>query len=44
MVTDKIIPCYIYGKEDRWLPEIIENDNEKKKVIDFMNGLRETPE
>lgn len=43
---DNIIPCYLYtgttGYES-WLPSIIENNDEKQKVLDFMNGLVDTP-
>lgn len=43
---DNIIPCYIYtgiqGYES-WIPSIIENIDEKQKVLDFMNGLVDSP-
>lgn len=42
-----IIPCYLYTNVDNiyesWIPSIIENDIEKQKVLDFMNGLIDTP-
>ena len=44
--NDNIIPCYLYtGKSgyESWIPSIIENNEEKQKVIDFMNGLIESP-
>lgn len=45
---DNIIPCYLYSSKDfsnyeSWLPSVIETEEEKKKVIDFMNGLIDKP-
>ena len=44
--SDNIIPCYLYTGEsgyDSWIPSVIENESEKKRVLDFMNGLVESP-
>lgn len=44
--NSNIIPCYLYSKKDgyeRLIPDIIKDETEKQKVIDFMHGLRETP-
>ena len=39
-----IIPCYAYGGEvNNYQPAPIENEEEKQKVLDFMNGLEESP-
>ena len=45
---DNIIPCYLYSSNDHsnyesWIPSVIENIEEKKRVIDFMNGIVDTP-
>ena len=43
---ENIIPCYLYtGKTgfESWIPSIIENEEEKQKVINFMNGVVDTP-
>ena len=43
---DEFIPCYLYtGNEDyeSWLPSVITDKNEKKQVLDFMNGLVSSP-
>ena len=40
----EIIPCYVYtGETNNWKPEIIEDEQQKKQVIDFMNGLIDKP-
>ena len=42
-----IIPCYLYSSKigyEKWQPDIITNEDEKQKVIDFMNNLRSTPD
>ena len=47
VVTDNIIPCYLYSSNEgyeRWLPGVIKNQDEKQKVLDFMNGKRERPD
>ncbi len=44
--TDKVIPCYLYSTNsgyEKWLPKVIENEDEKKKVLDFMSWLRDKP-
>ena len=44
--TDKVIPCYLYSTNsgyEKWLPKVIENNDEKKKVLDFMSWLRDKP-
>ena len=44
--NDNIIPCYLYTTEtgyESWIPSIIENTEEKQKVLDFMNNLRDEP-
>ena len=41
-----IIPCYLYSSGtgyESWIPSIITNENEKQKVLDFMNGLTDSP-
>ncbi len=43
---DEVIPCYLYSGTsgyDKWLPGVITNEDEKQKVLDFMNWLRDTP-
>ena len=46
-ITDKtydMIPCYVYtGDTNNWQPEIIEDEDIKQRVLDFMNGLLESP-
>ncbi len=44
--TDKVIPCYLYSTNygyEKWLPKVIENSDEKQKVLDFMSWLRDKP-
>jgi len=44
--SSNIIPCYLYSKGEgysKWIPDIIEDLEEKQRVIDFMNGLRDFP-
>ena len=44
--TDNLIPCYLYTGIDgyeSWIPSVIENEEEKQKVIDFMNNLVTEP-
>ena len=43
---DNIIPCYLYTGNDiyeSWIPSVINNKDEKQKVLDFMNGLVDSP-
>ncbi len=43
-VSTDIIPCYVYtGNTNNWQPDIIEDENDKSKVLDFMTGTRELP-
>lgn len=42
-----IIPCYLYSSKtgyEKWQPDIITDNEEKQRVIDFMNNLRTTPD
>ncbi len=41
-----IIPCYVYtgGGNNNFQPAVIEDEWEKQKVLDFMDGLRSTPQ
>lgn len=42
-----IIPCYLYSSKsgyEKWQPDVILNEEEKQRVIDFMNNLRSTPD
>lgn len=40
----KIIPCYVYtGDTNNWQPAPIKNKAARKKVLDFMNGKRNSP-
>lgn len=40
----EIIPCYIYtGNRNNYQPAPIENDEEKQKVLDFMNWKVDSP-
>lgn len=40
----KLIPCYVYtGSTNNWQPAIIEDENDKQLVIDFLEGRREAP-
>lgn len=39
-----IIPCYVYdGEWNNYQPCIIENEADKKKILDFMNGKTNSP-
>ena len=39
-----IIPCYVYqGKLNNYQPQIIKDDLEKQRVLDFMNGKAKSP-
>ena len=39
-----IIPCYVYtGNLNNYQPAIIKDNNEKQKVLDFMDWLRSSP-
>lgn len=43
-VSIDIIPCYVYtGNTNNWQPDIIKNQNEKARVLDFMMGARKLP-
>jgi poly-gamma-glutamate synthesis protein (capsule biosynthesis protein) len=46
-ITDKtydITPCYVYtGDTNNWQPAIIEDEETKNKVLDFMHGLTDSP-
>lgn len=46
-VTDseeQIIPCYVYtGNINNYQPTVIKDENEKKQVLDFMNGDTDSP-
>ena len=41
-----IIPCYVYtgGGNNNFQPAVIEDEWEKQKVLDFMDGKRSTPQ
>ena len=41
-----IIPCYVYtgNGNNNFQPAVIEDEWEKQKVLDFMDGLRSTPQ
>lgn len=42
--TYEMIPCYVYvGEINNWQPAVIEDEETAKKVIDFMNGLTDSP-
>lgn len=45
-LEDEIVPCYVYtGKTNNWQPCPIEPDDPNyAKIMDFMNGLTESPE
>ena len=40
------VPCYVYtgGGNNNYQPAVIEDEWEKQKVLDFMNGKRSTPQ
>lgn len=39
-----IIPCYVYtGDINNWQPAIIEDEETKQKVLDFMDGKTDSP-
>ncbi len=38
----EIVPCYCYG--ELWQPAVIENAEVRQRVLDFMDGMRETPD
>ena len=44
--TSTIIPCYVHtgGDTNNFIPAIIENEEEKQQVLDFMNGLTDSPD
>jgi poly-gamma-glutamate synthesis protein (capsule biosynthesis protein) len=46
-ITDKaydITPCYVYtGDTNNWQPKVIEDEETKNKVLDFMQGLTDSP-
>lgn len=40
----EMIPCYVYvGEMNNWQPAIIEDEAAASKVLDFMNGLVDSP-
>lgn len=40
----ELIPCYVYtGDSNNWQPAIIEDENDKQLVLDFLNNKRDTP-
>lgn len=40
----EIIPCYVYtGNTNNWQPDIITDEAEKQKVLDFMNQKSDLP-
>lgn len=40
----ELIPCYVYtGNTNNWQPAIIEDENDKQLVLDFLNGKRDNP-
>jgi len=41
-----VIPCYVFtgGGNNNFQPAVIENETEKQKVLDFMDGKRSTPQ
>ena len=42
--SSEIIPCYVYtGDSNNYCPKIIEDENIKQKVIDFMNWKIKSP-
>ena len=40
-ITEEITPCYCYG--ELWQPTPIENEEEKSRVLAFLQGEREKP-
>ncbi len=42
--SSNMIPCYLYtGNPVNWKPSVITDETQKKKVIDYMNGLTSSP-
>lgn len=42
--SEEIFPCYIYtGSQNEFQPTIIEDENDKQQVLDFMYGNADTP-
>lgn len=44
--NDQVIPCYLYTGSDgyeSWIPSVITSQEEKQKVIDFMNQRIDSP-
>ena len=46
--SDNVIPCYLYSSDDynnyeSWIPSVIEKEDEKQRVLDFMNGVVDSP-
>ena len=42
--TSNIIPCYVYtGDRNYYQPDIIEDQKEKEKVLNFMEGEKDLP-
>lgn len=40
----EIIPCYVYtGENNNYCPGVIEDEETRQRVLDFMDGKRETP-
>lgn len=43
-ISYDITPCYVYtGDINNWQPAIIDDEADKQKVLDFMNGLTSSP-
>ena len=43
-VNSEIIPCYVYtGSVNNYQPAVIENEKEKQRVLDFMDGKVSSP-
>ncbi len=37
--VENMIPCYIYtGEYNNWQPAIVEDEDIKKEILDYMNG------
>ncbi len=42
--SSEIIPCYVYtGESNNYCPGVIEDEETRQRVLDFMDGKRETP-
>lgn len=42
--SGEIIPCYVYtGESNNYCPGVIQNEEEKQTVLDFMDGKRDRP-